>query len=70
MDKWQTQQAFWESFGIPAYDEQTVFTKDDRPAYPHIKYESFGGNLGQEATLSASVYYRGTRMSEVKNKAT
>ena len=69
MDKWQAQQTFWESFGIPAYDEQATFTKDDLPAYPHIKYESFAGNIGQSATLSASIYYAGTSLAPVKQKA-
>ena len=74
MDKWQAQQAFWSSFGIPAYDEQSIFTKGDqpdrRPEFPHIRYQSFGGNLEQTATLSASLWYRGTEMAQIKRKAT
>ena len=56
MNKWQTQQAFWGSFGIPAYDDQTVFTEGELPAYPHITYESFGGNMGQETQVSVSLW--------------
>ena len=71
MDKWQAQQKFWSSFGLPAYDEQTVFTKkeDGQPDLPHIRYESFGGNIGQQATLSASLWYRDTSMVAIKRKA-
>ena len=69
MDKWQAQQAFWESFGIPAYDEQATFSKGALPAFPHIKYESFTGSLGQDAVLSVSIYYAGTSLAEVKQKA-
>ena len=70
MDKWQAQQAFWSSFGLPAYDEQSIFTKGDQPDLPHIRYQSFGGNLEQTATLSASLWYKGTAMAQIKQKAT
>lgn len=70
MDKWQGQQQFWESFGIPAYDEQHVFTEEDREDLPHLVYQSFGGNIGQTATLSASLWYKGASMAPIKRKAT
>ena len=69
MDKWQAQQEFWSSFGLPAYDEQVSFTEDDQPAFPHITYQSFGGNLGQIATLSASLWYKGKKQAQIKQKA-
>ena len=69
MDKWQTQDAFWNSFGIPAYDEQTFFTQGTVASYPHITYQSFGGRLGQEATLSASLWYKSDSWADVKKKA-
>lgn len=74
MDKWQTQNAFWNSFGLPAYDEQTYFTQrrsaeETLPAYPHITYQSFGGRLGEVATLSASLWYRSETWAEIKQKS-
>ena len=69
MNKWEAQQEFWGSFGIPAYDEQTIFTEGDQPALPHITYQSFGGNLGQTVTLSASLWYKSTKMRDIKAKA-
>ena len=69
MDKWQTQDAFWNSFRIPAYDEQTTFTKGDAPSYPHITYQSFGGRMGQIATLSASLWYKSASWADIKKKA-
>jgi hypothetical protein len=69
MDKWVAQQRFWSSFGIPAYDEQTFFTKGDQPSYPHIKYQSFGGGFDQTATLSASLWYRSSSLKDIKEKA-
>lgn len=69
MDKWQTLQAFWESFGLPAYDDQAAFADGDAPAYPHISYESFIGNLGQRASLSVHLWYRESSFKGIKQKA-
>ena len=69
MDKWQSQQAFWSSFGIDAYDDQTEFTEGSLPAYPHITYESFTGTMGQEASISASIWYRTPSWAPIKKKA-
>lgn len=69
MDKWLAQREFWTSFGIPAYDEQATFTKGEAPAFPHITYQSFGGRIGQTATLSASLWYRELTWAGVMQKA-
>lgn len=69
MDKWQSQQQFWSSFDLPAYDEAAYFTEGDRPAYPHITYQSIGGVMGQTASVNASLWYRSTALSEIKQKA-
>lgn len=69
MDKWQTLQAFWESFGIPAYDEQTSFTEGEEPSFPHITYEGATGMLDQTMTLSASLWYKSTSWADISKKA-
>ncbi len=69
MDKWQTQQAFWGSFGIPAYDEQAYYTKGDVPSFPHLTYQAFGGRIGQSATLSVNLWYREQTGASIKLKA-
>lgn len=69
MDRWQTQQAFWSSFGLPAYDEQTTFDEGTLPAYPHITYESASGIIGQTLNISASLWYRSDSWEEIKKKA-
>lgn len=69
MDKWQAQQAFWESFGLPAYDDQTAFTEGDLPAYPHITYQSFGGSMGETATITASLWYKDVSWVAIKKKS-
>lgn len=65
-DKWQAQQTFWSSFGIPAYDENTV------PAgatMPYLTYEAVGGNFEQLATVSASLWYRSNSWQAISQKA-
>ena len=69
MDSWQAQHAFWSSFEWPAYDDQTTFTEDDLPAYPHITYESADGDFGGETELSIHLWNRATSWSSIKRKA-
>lgn len=69
MDKWQTLQAFWESFGMPAYDEQTTFTEGEEPAFPHITYEGTTGIFEQTLSLNASLWYKTSSWTEISQKA-
>ena len=58
MDNFQAIQAFWEMFGVDAYDEQTTFDEGDSPAFPHITYESFSGTWESSRTMSAHLWNR------------
>ena len=69
MDNWQAQQAFWSGFSWPAYDDQTTFTEDDLPAYPHITYESVDGEFGGITTLAVHLWNRSESWAEIKRKA-
>lgn len=69
MDKWEAQNTFWNSFGIPAYDEQTSFREDEQPVYPHITYQSMGGVLDQVMNLSANLWYKSDSWKEIKQKS-
>lgn len=69
MDNWQAQQAFWSSFGWPAYDDQTTFTEGDEPAFPHITYESADGDFGAEMQLAAHLWVRSGSWAAIKQKA-
>lgn len=68
-DKWQAQDAFWNSFGMLAFDDQMVFTEGNEPQYPYITYESFGGVMDQGTTLSVNLWYESTAMNAMKQKA-
>ena len=66
MDRWQGLDAFWHSFGIDAYDENSV---PDDAKLPYITYEAAVGSFGDVVPLTASVWYYGTSWAEVSQKA-
>lgn len=68
MDKFQVLQTFWSSFGLPAYDENTIPTGDDRPSLPYITYDVTVGSLGDFVAMSASLWYFGTSWSQITTK--
>lgn len=69
MDKWQAIDAFWNSFGIPAYDENTVATGGDSPQMPYITYNAVSGSVGQNLSLTASLWYKGYSWEDISRKA-
>ena len=69
MDKWQAIDAFWNSFGIPAYDENTVATGGDSPQMPYITYNAISGSVGQNLSLTASLWYKGYSWEDISRKA-
>lgn len=65
-DKWQTQDEFWNSFGIPAYDENTV---PDEAVMPYITYGAVVSNFENPITLLASIWYRETSWKNISELA-
>ena len=77
MDKWQAQQAFWESFGLRAYDENTVpdtyideHGNEQKNEMPYITYQAVIGSLDGVMVVSASLWYRGNSWAAISQKAT
>lgn len=66
LDKWQALQQFWSSFGIPAYDENTV---EDDAEMPYITYEASIGSYNTTLSLSANIWYRSTTWKDISRKA-
>lgn len=67
MDRWQAQQEFWESFGVPAYDARTV---DYGAEMPYITYDAVSSNIGAVKDVNASLWYRSTSWADISKKAT
>lgn len=65
MDKWQAQQFYWESFGLPAYDANTV---PDDAVMPYITYEAASGSLDGIIPITASLWYRSNRWDQISKK--
>ena len=68
MDKWQSQQAFWSSFGIPAYDEQSVTTEDDQTDWKYLTYEGISDTQFKPNSISVNVYDRSTSLAWLSQK--
>ena len=48
--------AFWGSFGVPAYDENTVPDEHETPTFPYITFSVAVGDFNNSAAMTASVY--------------
>ena len=68
MDKEQALQSFWSSFSLTAYDDRTVPTGDNAPAFPYITYELSTDELDHPLTLTASLWYRSSSWQEITAK--
>lgn len=59
---------FWTVYGLPVYEENTVPTGDDAPAFPYITYSLVTDDFGGEVALTANVWYRSTSWTECNAK--
>lgn len=73
MDKGQALQAFWESFDIPAIDEQSSYDQDTLDnlgiGRKYITYEVGAANFSANQTLVGNLWYRTTSWAEITRKA-
>lgn len=70
MDSLQALQAFWSSFGLKAYDENTV--PDDAMTLnggKYLTYSAATGYFDALVTLSASLWYKSASWAEISQKA-
>ena len=56
---------FWNSFGLTAYEENSV---PDDAAFPYITYQLVTDGFGREITLTASLWYRGESWTDLNAK--
>lgn len=53
--------SFFSSFGIPAYEENSVYDMEEAPGYPYLTYELNTDAFSQNDTpLTFSLWYRST----------
>ena len=65
-DKWTALHTFFNSFGITAYDENTV---PDEAPLPYITYEASTASLDEKVPIAASIWYRSNSWAEISQKA-
>ena len=66
MNKEQALDTFWNSFGIPAYDSQTV---PPDAVLPYITYQVTTDSFDNQVSLTNSIWYRSTSWKEISDKA-
>ena len=66
MDKFQVIDAFWNQFGIKAYDENTV---PEGAVLPYITYEASIASFDEKIINSASLWYETYSWTEISQKA-
>ena len=57
---------FWNSFGLTAYEENTV---PDDASFPYITYQLVTDSFDREIPLTASIWYRSESWSGINAKA-
>ena len=67
VNKEQAIQTLWSSFGIPAYDENTV---PDDAVMPYITYNVATDSLENVVNLHASLWYFSTSWKAISEKCT
>ena len=65
-DKWTAIHRLWSSFGLTAYDENTV---PDGAVLPYITYSASVADFDETVYLTASIWYRSNSWTEVSQKA-
>ena len=69
MTKEQALTKFWESFGLTAYDENSVPSGENKPTYPYITYNVVTGSFGSNLALTASLWYKSSSWEAITTKA-
>ena len=64
-DKWSAIHTFWNSFGLPAYDENTV---PESASLPYITYAASVAGLDESVYMTASVWYKSNSWAEISRK--
>lgn len=73
MNNLQTLHAFWSGFGIPAYDENSVPSEEERirlhgSAFPYLTYEASADSFGHPIAQTASIWYRTSGWGDITAK--
>lgn len=65
MNKVQSLHAFWSSFGLKAYDENSV---PDNVKFPYLTYEASLDDFGNALAQTCNLWYRSSSWSKITEK--
>lgn len=69
MSKFEALVAFYSSFGIPAYEENSIYAVDAAPEFPYLTYELALDNYESgEIALSLSLWYNEYNWGALEDK--
>ena len=57
MDRFEAQHGFWSSFGVPAYEENSV-PELNKVKFPYITYTAYLAGFDQDVAARASIWTR------------
>lgn len=60
---------FWSSFGLTAYEENTVPTGENAPKLPYITYAVIENSFDRDTVLNGSLWYSGYSWADADRKA-
>ena len=70
MTKLQALYTFFSSFGLPAYEENSIYNPQVQPTFPYITYSASTSSFqAGETTLSVSVWSRSSSLKEAETYA-
>ena len=69
MTKTAALHSFYSSFGLPAYEENSVPAGKDAPEFPYLTYNVVTGDFGTETALIVNLWYRSTSWVAANAKA-
>lgn len=59
MDRFQAQAAFWNGYGVPAYEENAVPDAKE-VTFPYITYQAVSAPFDGDVSVNASIWTKGT----------
>jgi hypothetical protein len=68
MTKEQALHSFWSSFGLTAYEENSVPSGENKPDLPYITYEVATDRFESELLLSGNLWYEGNSWEKINAK--
>lgn len=69
MNRYAALHSFYSSFGLKAFEENTVPSGGDAPEFPYLTYNVVTDSFGKDVPLNVSLWYRGTSLKSINAKA-